>query len=53
MKVIDTPLPGVLLIEPAVHRDARGFFLESFHEGRYREAGVEGPFLQENHSRSA
>ena len=52
MRVHATGIPGVLLVEPAVHRDARGFFLESYHEPRYREAGIAGPFVQDNHSRS-
>lgn len=52
MKVIETALPGVLVIEPKVFGDARGFFLETFSEARYREAGIPGPFVQANHSRS-
>lgn len=48
-----TPLAGVILVEPDVHRDARGFFLESYHAGRYREGGIEAVFVQDNHSRSA
>lgn len=52
MKVIPTELEGVLVIEPVVHRDARGFFLESWRESRYREHGVDVPFVQDNHSRS-
>jgi dTDP-4-dehydrorhamnose 3,5-epimerase len=52
MKVTPTDLPGVLLIEPTVFGDARGFFLESFHAQRYAEAGMPGPFVQDNHSRS-
>jgi len=53
MKVIETRLPGVRIIEPKVHGDARGFFVESFQAERYRqEAGIELPFVQDNHSRS-
>ncbi len=53
MKVVETALPGVLIIEPTVHGDGRGFFLETFHAERYRrEAGIELPFVQDNHSRS-
>lgn len=52
MRVLETPLPGVLLIEPAVHRDARGFFLESYHERRYADAGVSTRFVQDNYSHS-
>jgi dTDP-4-dehydrorhamnose 3,5-epimerase len=47
-----TDLPGVLLIEPDVHRDGRGFFLETYHEEKYRAAGIVGPFVQDNHSHS-
>lgn len=49
----ETELPGVLLIEPEVHGDARGFFLESYHETKYRDGGVPGVFVQDNHSRSS
>lgn len=53
LRVIETDLEGVLIIEPRVHSDARGFFLESFREERYREfAGIMLPFVQDNHSRS-
>jgi dTDP-4-dehydrorhamnose 3,5-epimerase len=52
MRVIETDLPGVLLIEPVVHRDGRGFFVETYHADRYREHGIAAPFVQDNHSRS-
>lgn len=52
MKFEETTLPGVVLVEPDVHRDDRGFFLEFFHERRYAEAGIEARFVQDNHSRS-
>lgn len=52
MRVLPTSLPGVLIVEPRVLRDARGFFLETFHAERYAEHGIEGPFVQDNHSRS-
>jgi dTDP-4-dehydrorhamnose 3,5-epimerase len=52
MRVTPTDLPGVIVIAPDVHRDGRGFFLESYHAARYREHGIEGPFVQDNHSRS-
>lgn len=52
MNIIETRLPGVCIIEPKVHGDARGFFLESFHVERYRAAGITLPFVQDNHSRS-
>ncbi len=53
MKVVETILPGVLIIEPKVFGDQRGFFKETFSAERYREmAGIELPFVQDNHSRS-
>ena len=52
MRVRETGLPGVLVVEPRVFRDPRGFFLESFHAARYAEAGIRGPFVQDNHSLS-
>ena len=53
MKVTETRLPGVRVIEPRVHGDERGFFIETFQAERYRsEAGIELPFVQDNHSRS-
>ena len=55
MKVIETKLPGVLIIEPQVFGDARGFFLETFHKERYSKFGIPGnhlEFVQDNHSRS-
>jgi dTDP-4-dehydrorhamnose 3,5-epimerase len=42
----------MLVIEPNVYSDARGFFLETYHAERYRLHGIEGPFVQDNHSRS-
>lgn len=52
MKVIETQLAGVLIIEPKVFGDHRGFFLETFQLERYRDAGIGLPFVQDNHSRS-
>jgi dTDP-4-dehydrorhamnose 3,5-epimerase len=52
VRVTPAEIPDVLVIEPSVHRDGRGFFLESYHEGRYRQHGISGPFVQDNHSRS-
>ena len=52
MKFLPTDLPEVLLIEPDVHRDARGFFLETWHARRYREGGIRADFVQDNHSKS-
>ncbi|MCB1612272.1 MAG: dTDP-4-dehydrorhamnose 3,5-epimerase [Lysobacterales bacterium] len=53
MKVLDTPLPGVKLIEPAVFGDARGYFFEAFNRGRFAEHGLPTDFPQANTSRSA
>jgi len=52
MKLIETALPGVLIVEPDVHRDPRGFFLETFHARKYREGGIDAALVQANHSRS-
>jgi dTDP-4-dehydrorhamnose 3,5-epimerase len=52
MRAIPTDLPGVIVVEPVVHRDSRGFFLETYHARRYREAGIPATFVQDNHSRS-
>lgn len=54
MKVLETALPGVLIFEPKVFGDARGFFFESFNAKRFTEAtGLKPEFVQDNHSRSA
>ena len=52
MRIQDTALPGVLVIEPKVFGDARGFFLETYNRERYREAGIDLDFVQDNLSRS-
>lgn len=52
MKFLPTDLPEVVLIEPDVHRDARGFFLETWHAGKYEEGGITAHFVQDNHSKS-
>jgi dTDP-4-dehydrorhamnose 3,5-epimerase len=52
MKVIATNLSGVLVVEPVVHRDSRGFFVETYHAARYREHGIDATFVQANHSKS-
>ena len=52
MKVSPTELPEVLLVEPNVFGDARGFFYEGYQAERYAESGIPGPFLQDNLSRS-
>lgn len=48
MKIIETRLPGVLIVEPKVFGDARGYFMESFQAERYAAAGIAGPFVQDN-----
>lgn len=53
MKVIETALPGALIIEPQVFGDARGFFYESYNKARWIEAGIDVNFVQSNVSRSA
>ena len=54
MKVIETKIPGLLVIEPRVFGDERGFFFESFNEKAFDEAtGVTPHFVQDNHSKSA
>ena len=52
MRVTETKLSGVLIIEPKVFGDQRGFFKETFQLERYKEAGIDLPFVQDNHSRS-
>jgi len=52
MKFNSTPLPGVLLIEPDLFADSRGYFLESYHYEKYAENGIPGPFVQSNLSKS-
>lgn len=52
MNFLPTELPGVIVVEPDVHRDSRGFFLETYHERKYREGGIVTTFVQDNHSRS-
>jgi dTDP-4-dehydrorhamnose 3,5-epimerase len=52
MKRVDTRLDGPVLIEPAVHGDERGFFLETFRRNLFEELGVTEEWVQDNHSRS-
>ena len=52
MKIIETALSGVLILEPEVFGDGRGFFLETYSEQRYFDAGIRERFVQDNHSRS-
>jgi dTDP-4-dehydrorhamnose 3,5-epimerase len=53
LNVRETGLPGVLLIEPKVFGDDRGFFMETYRADAFREAGIGDAFVQDNHSRSA
>jgi dTDP-4-dehydrorhamnose 3,5-epimerase len=52
VRVVATEIAGVLVIEPEVYFDGRGFFVETYHADRYRACGIEGTFVQDNHSRS-
>jgi dTDP-4-dehydrorhamnose 3,5-epimerase len=52
MRSVPATIPGVVIIEPDVYSDPRGFFLETYHADKYRAAGIPGPFVQDNHSRS-
>ena len=52
-RALDTALDGVVLIEPEVHGDERGFFVETFSRDTWHELGVTAGFIQHNHSRSA
>lgn len=52
MKVFDTKLKDVKIIEPDVFEDERGFFMESYSEGKYKELGIDFNFVQDNHSLS-
>ena len=53
MNIITTNLPGVIVIEPKVHVDKRGFFLETFREDVLLQAGINAHFVQDNHTRSS
>ena len=53
MKIIETHLPGVVVIEPKVFGDKRGFFLETFRQDVLQQAGINVTFVQDNHSRSS
>ncbi|MEA2491895.1 MAG: dTDP-4-dehydrorhamnose 3,5-epimerase [Acidobacteriota bacterium] len=52
MKITQTTLPGVLLLQPAVHGDARGWFMETFHAAKFRDAGLPDTWAQDNQSYS-
>jgi len=53
VRVVETELPGVLLIQPKVFDDERGFFMETWHGPRYAESGVDEQFMQDNMSMSS
>jgi dTDP-4-dehydrorhamnose 3,5-epimerase len=53
MKIFATVLPGVLIVEPKLFGDQRGFFLEIYHFDKYAENGITHPFVQDNLSRSS
>lgn len=52
MKVIETPIPGLVVIEPSVHKDDRGYFFESYQLQKYVDAGIDAHFVQDNESKS-
>jgi len=52
LKLLETPLPGVLIVEPKVFRDERGFFLEVWNAGTFAAQGLDLTFVQDNHSLS-
>jgi dTDP-4-dehydrorhamnose 3,5-epimerase len=53
LNIRETTLPGVFIIEPKVHGDDRGFFMETYRLDAFRDAGIDAVFVQDNHSRSA
>ena len=53
MKFLETPIEGVVLIEPQVFGDDRGFFMETWQAAKFNAAGIDAKFVQDNHSRSA
>ncbi len=52
MRIIPMEISGLVLFEPKVNRDSRGFFIETFRESWLKELGQAGPFVQDNHARS-
>lgn len=52
MERIETSLPGVLELRPVIHRDTRGFFIETYHKAKFADLGIADAFVQDNHSRS-
>jgi dTDP-4-dehydrorhamnose 3,5-epimerase len=53
VQILTTEIPGVLIIEPDVFGDSRGFFMETWHAKKYAERGLDVSFVQDNHSRSS
>lgn len=53
MKIIETPFPGLLVIEPGIFEDQRGYFFESYHHQKYIDAGMGTFFIQDNESKSS
>jgi dTDP-4-dehydrorhamnose 3,5-epimerase len=53
MQRLETSIPGVYEIRPVVLEDARGFFMETYHQLKFQSLGIDGCFVQDNHSRSA
>jgi dTDP-4-dehydrorhamnose 3,5-epimerase len=53
MQRIETSLQGVFELRPVIHRDARGFFIETFHQAKFADLGIADTFVQDNHSRSS
>ena len=52
MHILEKPFDGVMVLEPLVYHDGRGFFLENFQKQKYRDLGINEEFVQDNHSRS-
>jgi len=52
MRFIPTTIPDVMILEPKIFADERGFFLESYQKTRFKEAGIDAEFVQDNHSQS-
>ena len=52
IKYVKTDIPGVMLLEPKVFKDSRGFFMETFHQNKYAEVGIDHAFIQDNYSHS-
>jgi dTDP-4-dehydrorhamnose 3,5-epimerase len=52
VKFVPARLAGIIIVEPDVYRDSRGYFLETYNAQKYKAGGIDGPFVQDNHSRS-